>query len=119
MSLGKVSDRFFERQIATRLGASRPDVRIGPKHGVDFGVLDVDGTALVAATDPISILPDLGFDRAARFALHIVLSDVGVSGLAPSHLSIAFSLPTEITDAEFETLWGAIDEECRDLGISV
>ncbi|MGM0606354.1 MAG: AIR synthase-related protein, partial [Halobacteriota archaeon] len=33
--------------------------------------------------------------------------------------SIAFSLPTEITDAEFETLWGAIDEECRDLGISV
>ncbi len=119
MPLGKISASVFDRQIAPKLGADRADVTIGPKYGVDFGVLDVDGTALVAATDPISILPDLGFERAGRFALHIVLSDVAVSGLAPSHLTIAFSLPTAITDDEFAAVWDAIDAECRDLGISV
>ncbi len=119
MPLGKISSSVFDRQIAPKLGADHADVTIGPKYGVDFGVLDVDGTALVAATDPISILPDLGFERAGRFALHIVLSDVAVSGLSPSHLSIAFSLPTAITDEEFAAVWDAIDAECRDLGVSI
>lgn len=116
---GKVDRAFFARHVAPRLGASRDDVAIGPTHGVDFGMLSLDGTGLVLATDPVSILPGLGFDRAARFALHIVLSDVAVSGFPPSHLAIAFSLPDEITDSEFATLWSAIDEECRDLGVDI
>lgn len=116
---GKVDEAFFAEHVAPRLGAVREDVAIGPAHGVDFGLLDMDGTGLVLATDPVSILPDLGFDRAARFALHVVLSDVAVSGFPPSHLAVAFSLPDGITDEEFATLWGAIDEECASLGTSV
>ncbi|SDX69433.1 AIR synthase family protein [Halopenitus persicus] len=118
---GKVSEEFFRTRIATRLGADREDVRLGPKHGCDFGVIRGSGeeTATVLATDPISILPDLGFERAGRFALHIVLSDVAVSGIAPSHLSIAFSLPSDMTDEAFDRVWTAIHEECVDLGIAV
>lgn len=116
---GKVDRAFFTEHVAPQLGASRTDVAIGPAHGVDFGLLDLGGTGLVLATDPISILPSLGFDRAARFALHVVLSDVAVSGLAPSHLSVAFSLPDAITDEEFATLWSAIDDECSALGVNV
>ncbi|MFO7832814.1 MAG: AIR synthase-related protein, partial [Halohasta sp.] len=101
------------------LGADRSDVELGPKHGVDFGVIDVDGTALALATDPVSILPDLGFERAGRFAVRIVLADVAVSGLSPSHLAISFSLPPELTDDEFATVWGAIDDECADLGVDI
>jgi len=117
--LGKIDRQFFERRIAPNLGADRDDVAIGPQHGVDFGVLDVGGQALVTATDPVSILPALGFERAARFALDLVLADVAVSGVAPSHLSICFTLPETMTDEQFATVWETIHEECLDLGVSV
>ncbi|SFL14985.1 Hydrogenase maturation factor [Halogranum rubrum] len=117
--LGKVDRSFFDEHIYPNLGADRDDVAIGPKHGVDFGMLNLDGTAVVMATDPLSVLPQLGFDRAGRFALHIVLSDVAVSGLLPTHLAVSFTLPPEITDEQFAELWAAIDEECRELGISI
>ncbi|USZ71655.1 AIR synthase family protein [Natronosalvus halobius] len=118
-ALGKIDRTVFERQIAPRLGADRDDVVLGPTHGVDFGVLDVGGRAVVVATDPVSILPDLGLERAARFALDIVLTDVAVSGISPSHLSISFTLPPEMTDEQFATVWEAIHEECVDLGIAI
>lgn len=117
--LGKVDRDFFDEQIAPRLGAAREDVALGPRHGVDFGLLDLDGTAVVVATDPVSVLPELGFARAGEFALHVVLADVAVSGLAPSHLAVSFALPPGTTDGEFAELWGVVDAECSALGVSV
>lgn len=46
--LGKVDRSFFERHVASNLGTDREDVALGPTHGVDFGVVDVGGTALEA-----------------------------------------------------------------------
>ncbi|PCR91212.1 AIR synthase family protein [Natrinema ejinorense] len=117
--LGKIDRAFFDRHIAPNLGADRDDVAVGPTHGVDFGVIDVGGQALVTATDPLSILPALGLERAARFALDLVLADVAVSGVAPSHLSICFTLPEGMTDEEFATVWETIHAECADLGVAV
>ncbi len=109
-NLGKIDRTVFENAVAANLGASRDDVALGPQHGVDFGVIDVDGTALVTATDPLSILPALGLERAARFALDLVLADVAVSGVSPSHLSICFTLPATMTDDEFATIQSTIHE---------
>ncbi|MFC7072567.1 AIR synthase-related protein [Halovenus rubra] len=116
---GKIDRTFFETVIASRLGATRQDVTKGPAHGVDFGVIDVGDAALALATDPISILPEIGLERAGRFAIRFLLTDVAVSGLAPSHLAVSFSLPPGMTDEEFESVWKAIDRECTDLGISI
>lgn len=116
---GKVDRSFFAEHVAGRLGASRDDVAVGPAYGVDFGMLRVGDRGVVIATDPVSILPSLGFDRAARFALHVVLSDVAVGGLLPTHLAVAFSLPDRIADEEFAALWSAVDDECESLGTSV
>lgn len=116
---GKIDRRFFEDVIASRLGAARGDVSTGPAHGVDFGVIDLGEGALALATDPISVLPELGFERAGEFAIRFVLTDVAVSGLDPSHLAVSFALPPEMTDEEFGAVWTAIDRECRDLGVAV
>ncbi len=116
---GKVDHEFFTDYIASRLGASRPDVAVGPTHGVDFGVVDLNEQALVVATDPVSILPELGWERAGQFAVQFVLADVAVSGLAPTHLAISFSLPPDLTDEQFEQVWQGIHEECADLGVAV
>jgi hydrogenase expression/formation protein HypE len=116
---GKIDREFFDEYIYPHLGADRDDVTLAPQHGVDFGAIDVGGTAVVMATDPVFLMPSVGFERAAWFAFHINMSDVAVSGLPPTHLSIDFNLPPEITDEEFETVWTTMDEEARDLGVSV
>jgi len=116
---GKVDDAFFAEHIAPRLGAPRDDVRKGPKPGVDFGVIDARGTAVVAATDPVSILPALGFERAGRFAARFVLTDVAVSGVPPGHLAVSFALPPGMADDEFAAAWSGIHGECADLGTAV
>lgn len=116
---GKIDRAFFADRIAPRLGAERGDVALGPTHGVDFGLLDLDGTGLAVATDPLSVLPGLGFERAGRFALHIALSDVAVAGVAPTHLAVSFALPESVTDEQFDALWTGIHEECRELGTSI
>ena len=117
--LGKVDRAFFEEYIYPHLGADREDVALGPQHGVDFGVIDVDGTAVAMATDPVFVMPSLGFERAAWFAFHILLADVAVSGLPPTHLSVDFNLPPEISDEEFATVWRTFDEEATRLDVSV
>jgi len=119
MDPGKVDRAFFEQYISPRLGADRADVRLGPAHGADFGVIDVGEQVVALATDPVFVLRDLGLERAAWFAFHIVLSDVALSGLAPTHLSVDFNLPPETPDATFETIWTVFDREARDLGVSV
>jgi len=116
---GKIDDATFAEVIAPRLGADRDDVAIGPQHGVDFGVLSVEDSAIVTATDPISILPALGFERAGRIALDIVLTDVAVSGISPTHVTVSLSLPTEMTDDELARTWGGMAEHADSLGVSV
>ncbi|WP_049987184.1 AIR synthase family protein [Halobellus rufus] len=117
--LGKVDRAFFDEHVFPRLGADRDDVTVGPTHGVDFGLLDVGGRAVAIATDPVSVLPGLGFERAGRFALDFVLADVAVSGLPPSHLAVSFTLPPDLDDESFATLWESMHAEAEDLGVSI
>lgn len=117
--LGKVDRAFFDEYIYPNLGANRDDVRLAPQHGVDFGMVDVGDRVVALATDPVFIMPSLGFDRAAWFAFHILMSDVAVSGIPPTHLSIDLNLPQEITDEQFATVWETMDEQARELGVSV
>lgn len=118
-SLGKIDAEFFERVIYPNLGATRADVAVGPQHGVDFGVLRVGDAALVAATDPLSVLPDLGVERAGRLALDIVTTDVAVSGIAPSHATVALTLPPAMPDGTVAEVWDAIASHADTLGIAI
>jgi len=117
--MGKIDAETFRDVIYPNLGAHREDVAVGPRHGVDFGVLDIGERAVVVATDPISILPELGWARAGRLALEIVLTDVAVSGIAPTHLAINLTLPPEWSDADLEALWTGLAAHADRLGVSI
>lgn len=117
--LGKIDAAFFERVIAPNLGASRDDVALGPTAGVDFGVVTVDDRALVLATDPLSILPALGAERAGRLAADIVLADVAVSGIAPTHLAVGLTLPRSFPRETLADVWRGIDGHAREFGVGV
>lgn len=117
--LGKIDADFFERVVAPNLGADRAEVTLGPTAGVDFGVLELGGRAVVTATDPLSVLPALGRERAGRLAADIVLSDVAVSGVAPSHLALSLTLPPDYDADELAAVWRGIDAHASELGVEV
>ncbi|MBV0926172.1 AIR synthase family protein [Halomicroarcula limicola] len=117
--LGKIDRETFEEVIYPQLGAHRDDVAVGPRHGVDFGVLNLGDQAVVIATDPVSLLPDLGLERAGRLALEIVLTDVAVSGVAPTHLAINLTLPPSWSDEELARAWTGLASHAERLGVSV
>jgi hydrogenase maturation factor len=118
-ALGKIHSEFFDRIIFPRLGADDPGVLVKPQHGVDFGVIDLGEQVLVLSTDPFYIAKELGIEKATWFAVHIIASDVAVSGIRPRYLSIDLNLPPEITEDELAELWDVVDAECSALGIAV
>lgn len=117
--LGKIDADFFERVVAPNLGADQREVSLGPTAGIDFGVFELGGQAVVTASDPLSVLPELGLECAGRLAVDIVLSDVAVSGIAPTHLAIALTLPPAYPNDDLATLWRGIDAHARELGVSI
>jgi hydrogenase maturation factor len=118
--LGKVAGAFLAETILGHLGAPDPQVLVAPQPGVDIGVLRVaPGIVMAATTDPVFILPSLGWERAAWFAVHILASDAATSGLPLRAMSVDLNLPPELSDADLGTMWESYAGACADLGITV
>jgi len=117
--LGKIHREFFDRVIYPQLGAVNENIVIGPRHGVDYGVLRIGDRYLALSTDPFFIVPQYGFSRAAWFGFHIIMSDVAVSGLEPKYLAIDLNLPPEMSEEQLEEMWKAVHLESQKYGISV
>jgi hydrogenase expression/formation protein HypE len=118
--IGKISAEIFDELIYPHLGRRRKSVLVGPKHGVDIGIVDIGGGKVMAmTTDPVFIVPEYGFERAAWFAIHILCSDAVTSALAPTYLSIDLNLPLSMTKEELEIVWKTIDSECRRMGVAI
>jgi hydrogenase maturation factor len=117
---GKATAELFERVILQRLGAADEGVLVGPRHGVDVGVVRVaDGVAMAMTTDPVFVVPAYGWERAAWFAVHILASDASTSGLPLRWMAVDLNLPPEITDDELTSLWDAFHRACDDLGVAI
>jgi hydrogenase maturation factor len=117
---GKATPELFERVILRRLGAADPDVLVGPRHGVDVGVVRVaDGVAMALTADPVFVVPAYGWERAAWFAVHILASDASTSGLPLRWMAVDLNLPPEVTDDDLTELWDAFHRACEGIGVAV
>lgn len=118
--LGKISPEIFDEVFYPKLGKIRKEVLVGPQHGVDIGVVALgNGKVMVTTTDPVFIVPNYGFEKAAWFAIHILVSDVVTSGLKPTYLTIDLNLPPAIKKEELVLMWNTIAAECDKMGISI
>ncbi len=117
--IGKISPEIFTEVIFPRLGAKSKDVIVGPQHGVDVGIVTIGDKAVSFTTDPVFIVPQYGWERAAWFAIHIIISDSVTSGLKPKYLSIDLNLPMDMTKEQLVIVWDTIHKECEKLGITV
>lgn len=117
--IGKISPQIFNELIYPRLGAKGRGVIVGPQHGVDVGIVEIGDKAVALTTDPVFIVPEYGWERAAWFAIHILASDAVTSGLKPGYLSIDLNLPMEMTKGQLEIVWDTMHRECVKLGIAI
>jgi hydrogenase maturation factor len=117
--IGKISPAIFNELIFPRLGAKSEKVLVGPQHGVDVGIVEIGGKAVSFTCDPVFIVPEYGWERAAWFAIHIITSDAVTCGLKPKFLSIDLNLPMAMTKEQLEIVWDAMHRECERLGITV
>lgn len=117
---GKATAELFEQVILRRLGARDPEVLVGPRHGVDVGVVRVaDGVAMALTTDPVFVVPAYGWERAAWFAVHILASDASTSGLPLRWMAVDLNLPPQITDRDLTSLWDGFHRACEGIGVAV
>jgi len=117
--IGKISAEIFEELIFPRLGAASDSVLVGPKHGTDVGIVEIGGKAVSMTTDPVFIVPEYGWERAAWFAVNILASDAVTCGLPPRYLCIDLNLPMDITKEQLTIMWGTMHKECQKLGMAV
>ncbi|PKH47194.1 AIR synthase, partial [Dehalococcoides mccartyi] len=117
--IGKISPDIFRELIYPRLGVASQDVLIGPRSGVDAAVINLGGKAVSLTTDPVFIVPEYGWERAAWFAIHILLSDSVTSGLKPKYLTIDLNLPMSITKDQLSLVWQVIHDQCAQNGVSI
>ena len=117
--IGKISPEIFNELIFPRLGAKSEKIIVGPQHGVDVGIVEIGGKAVSFTTDPVFIVPEYGWEKAAWFAIHIIASDSVTSGLKPRFLSIDLNLPMAMTKKQLEITWEVIHRECEKMGIAV
>jgi hydrogenase expression/formation protein HypE len=117
--IGKISAEIFSELIFPRLGADDKNVLVGPRHGTDVGIAEIGGQAVSFTCDPVFIVPEYGWERAAWFATHILASDSVTSGLPPKYLSIDLNLPMDISKGQLTIMWDTIHRECQKLGIAI
>ena len=117
--IGKISPEIFNEVIYPRLGAKNHSILVGPQHGVDVGIVEIGAMAVSVKADPVFIVPEYGWEKAAWFAVHILASDSVTCALKPRFLSIDLNLPMTITSEQLTVMWDTIHKECVRLGISI
>ena len=119
-AIGKVSSEIFDEVILPQLGRKRPEILVGPQHGVDVGIVDLgNGKVMVTTTDPIFVVPPYGWERSAWFAVHILAYDAATSGIRPAYITMDLNLPLSMTREDFEALWAVVHRECDKIGMAI
>jgi len=118
--LGKIGRKTFDEVIFPNLGERLPEVVVPPSHGVDTGAIDLGGgKVMVVKTDPVFIVPQFGFKKAAWFAVHILASDVMTSGIPPRYALLDLNLPPDMSDEQFKEMWIGLHEAMKEIGVMV
>ena len=117
---GKITKDFFDRVIYPHLGARRSNIIAGPSMGLDNCVINVGGgQVLVATTDPLTYIMDIGPEDSAWLSVNAIASDIATSGFRPQYAIFDLNLPSSLSSEEFEKYWIALSSECERIGIAI
>lgn len=118
--LGKFDEKYLRKVIFRRLGVKRREILVGPRFGVDNSVVRLaNGNVLVATTDPLSFIPELGARDSAWLSVNLLASDLATSGFASQYGMFDFNLPPRLKESQFAEYWRAFHTECARIGLAI
>jgi hydrogenase maturation factor len=86
---GKVPIDILKEVVFKNLGASRKEVTLGPKAGVDGAVLDLGDKSIIVSMDPITG----AVERIGWLSVNVNANDIATFGVEPAFLFSCLMLP--------------------------
>lgn len=114
---GKLPNAALEKLLRGSAKFPRdPSVLIGPRVGEDAAVLDMNGTCLVVASDPVTFASE----HIGWYAVQVNANDIAVRGAHPSWFLAVVLLPEKQTsDSLVTSIFDQIYSACASIGCSV
>jgi hydrogenase expression/formation protein HypE len=112
---GKIPIDILKEVVFKNLGASRPEVALGPKAGIDSAVIDMGEKSAVVAMDPITG----AVDRIGWLAVNVNANDIATFGVEPAFLFSCLMFPEAAKAEMVETISKQMNNAATSLGIAI
>jgi hydrogenase maturation factor len=120
MRFGKPNAQYMSKTVYRLKGKRRSEILYGPQQGLDVSVVRLGkGKVMVATSDPLSYIPQVGPEASAWLSIHLLASDLTTTGFSPVYGLFDFNLPPAMGNSQFALFWKAFHNECKKLGISI
>lgn len=117
---GKIEHVFFENFIKDRCGKKRKEVETGPNFGVDVSVINISNSQTIAlASDPLSLIPQLGLKESAWLSVHLTANDIATTGFSPLYGQFILNLPSHFSQQDFKIYWNYIHQFSSAIGLAI
>jgi len=118
--LGKIAEAELENFILENCGHFRKEVSTRPGFGVDVSLVDLPNElALIATSDPLSLIPSLGLEESAWLSVHLMVNDMATTGFAPQYAQLVLNLPASLSRNDFKTYWNYVHQFSREIGVAI
>ena len=115
LPLGKVPVDILRKHVLGFQGHPSSDLLVGPKVGVDFAVINLDGKYLIISSDPVTgVQEDIG-----KYAVNVSANDVATSGARPKFLDSVVLLPEGSDESIVRDISEQIDIASKKLHITI
>jgi hydrogenase expression/formation protein HypE len=112
---GKVPIDILKEVVFKNLGATRKEVTLGPKAGVDGAVLTLGNKSVIVSMDPITG----AIERIGWLAVNVNANDIATFGVEPAFLFSCLLLPEGADKKMVETISTQMSDAAEELGIAI
>ncbi len=115
LPLGKIPYDILEKHVLNFQGHQSPEVLVGPKVGIDFAVINLDGRYLIVSSDPVTgVEDDIGW-----YAVNVSANDVATSGAKPKFLDSVVLLPEGSDESQVREISKQMDNAAKKLQMTI
>lgn len=117
---GKFTLQKLKETVLKQQGKKRDEVTVRAAFGTDTSVIDLgNGKALAVSSDPLSLIPNLGFKESAWLSVHLTVNDMATTGFAPQYAQFVLNLPVELSQKDFAEYWQHIHTFCEEIDVAI
>jgi hydrogenase expression/formation protein HypE len=115
VNIGKISNKFLQDRIFSRLKTKRSDVLLGPGVGRDCSVVDFGDEVCILSSDPITgAANQIGY-----IGVHICCNDIATTGAEIIGVTLTLLVPPSTTTAHIEQVIIDAERAAEELDIDI